>query len=120
MKIYTVYSKGDEVIPVEESFSMMGFLFGVFWTLYHRLWSFSIMCIAFQLIVGILNSQDLLSNAMMSMVSIIINLLIGCFGNDFIRSKLMNQKYNLLSITYAQNEDNALYNCLKEKNVNTI
>lgn len=120
MKIYTVYSKGDDIIPVEESFSIMGFLFGVLWSFYHRLWSFSIMCMAFQLIIGILAAQNLLSNAMMSMISITIHLLIGCFGNDLIRSNLINQKYNLVSITYAQDKENALYNCLKEKNVNTI
>ena len=94
MKIYTVHTlawsaadDGDAVF-VKEGFCWPGFVFGIFWSLWHGMWMVSAALFGIALVAGLAVEAAGLNDAAASLVQLFLHLGVGVFGNDLRRWSL--------------------------------
>jgi|SRR6476659_1850970 len=114
MKIFDIYHSNIDknlTIAVEEGFCIKGFIFGVFWALYHRMWA----VVTISVLIAILSS---ISNHSISFfLNNLLMLVYGFFGQDFLAYKI-SKKYTFkdIVIAYSSEEAEIKYRNLNFKN----
>jgi hypothetical protein len=102
MRIYTVHINPESPNAVEravfvaEGFSWKAFIFGILWTLYHRLWAVSLVIFAIMALFLIVGEQKLLDTNSLFILEVAFNFFIGFNANDWRRNALSRHGY----ITY--------------------
>lgn len=115
MKIYTVYNyknskfSSEQSILINEGFSFNAFIFTGFWSLYHRLWLFTLLIILINIGIGLLISKNLIAINYSYLISFIINLIIGFYATDIHRYILIKKGYYLSDIIGARNLEEAQF-----------
>lgn len=109
MKIYTVHARpgargGEKPIFVREGFNWMAFLFTGFWALYQRLWWPAALIVAFHIGLGALGEHHLLSPSSVGAVQLGFQVLVGYFGNDWMRARLRRRGFVMSDVTAADSQ----------------
>lgn len=97
MKLYTVFIPqrpiAGEPLFIKEGFNLYAFIFGIFWALYHRLWKLSLLIAAFNLMLIYMSRYHLFAPASLALMQFTFQLIIGYYGNDWWRNKLLARGY---------------------------
>ena len=110
LHIYTVHTKPDMVRSyeeaefVEEGFSWYPFVFVWMWALYHRLWLIApvlMVCSGFIFVAGL---QQWLNPVSLMAISMGFRLIVGFYGNDWVRGRLKRQGYIIADIVSGDNK----------------
>jgi len=107
MKIFAVYcSKADKnhIIAIPEGFSFSALIFGIFWAMYHRIWTAVIVTFLIAVICTFFTSK--LGGAACFFLNNLMMLIYGFFGQDMLAYKLSNQYY-FADIVVAHNAEDA-------------
>jgi len=94
VKIFGIYcSKADKnhVIAIQEGFSFYALIFGIFWALYHRIWTAVIVTFLIAIFCTFFTSK--LGNMTCFFLNNLMMLVYGFFGQDMLAYKLSNQYY---------------------------
>jgi hypothetical protein len=99
-----------ELVPelVKEGFCWPAFVFGLAWTLYHRLWIASAILFALIAGLGVVFEQLRLGQLSLSLISFAIAVLVGLLGNDWRRAALRRRGYSEDGVVTAANLETAL------------
>lgn len=109
MKIYTVHIRPGDAqaqerpVFVREGFSVWAFAFPFFWTLYQRLWLHAIMIAALMTALGQAHHAQLLSEAGMIVLMLVVHAVVGFHGHDWLRNRLARRGYIIADITTGDN-----------------
>jgi len=99
MKIYTVHVKPGTVNPYErpvfvrEGFNVYAFVLTIFWTLYQRMWKYSIALFLINVLFVVLVRMHFMSTHSMGVVQFALSVLIGFSANDWLRVYLGRRGY---------------------------
>lgn len=107
MKIFAIYSsKADKnhIVTIQEGFSFAAFIFGIFWAIYHRIWSAVIITFLIAVVCTFFTSK--LGSAACFFLNNLMMLIYGFFGQDMLVYKLSNQYY-FVDIVIAHNAEDA-------------
>jgi hypothetical protein len=116
MRVYTVHScdpAGDDgsrdasVVFVKEGFSWPGFFFTTVWALFCKLWWVAAGLVAVEILIGTLATTAWLPTGFEVVLTFVLALLVGWFGNDLKRWTLLRRGYRPVGIVAAANEDAA-------------
>ena len=126
MKQFNVYkSATGDVRAVKIGWSWPGVLFGIFWTLYCRLWAVSgiifATCIGVSILQGVIEasnpySQDLktFSGLIGVIFSVGLMVIIGKYGNSWLENDLRKKGYDLIAENvFAHTKEEAINKTLK-------
>jgi len=118
MKIFTVYLKEnsnpfEDSVFIEEGFSWLGFVFNVFWLVYHRLWMQVVAFMFILLVVVELKQIDAIQDSVYFILCVGLYAYVGFAGRDFIRKKLEKDGYKFTDIVIAKSVDEAQYSFVK-------
>ena len=108
LKIYTVHVKTGEAarermpIFIREGFNIWAFVFTLFWTLYHRLWRWSLLIVAVNVVLALATKSHYIGNDTGSIIQIAFNLLVGFHANDWLREGLSRRGYVMADVTAAE------------------
>jgi hypothetical protein len=105
MRIYTVHI--DPSLPhpyeearfVKEGFSWPGFFFLGLWALYNRLWWVAIGIIAVNGFMWHLVQEKELTHSAYLILHFTLHLMVGFYGNDWLRNRLARRGYLTVDIT---------------------
>jgi len=107
LKIYTVHMKSGETLAerkpifIREGFNIFAFIFTLFWTLYHRLWRWSLLILAVNVVLALATKNHLLDTNTGSIIQIAFNVLVGFHANDWLRDGLARRGYVMADVTAA-------------------
>jgi len=99
MRIFTVHIKpelenaNEKTVFIPEGFSWKALIFGVAWTLYHRLWLVSIAITALSYGFIYAGEHGYISEASAVILQIALGLYIGFSANDWRRDKLARRGF---------------------------
>src|SRR5579872_7505145 len=108
-KIYTVHIKpGMEnaqarPVFVKEGFNLWAFFFTFLWALYKRLWIVAFLIIAFNSSLFFMLKHHALSPVSLGAIHAGLHVVIGCWGNDWMRAQLVRRGYIIADITAGDN-----------------
>jgi len=113
LRVYTVHlpsllSRDKTPVLIKEGFSWGGFLFGMIWALWHRLWIEAAALLALVLAVGVIADFIELSEPIEAAVMLTIAVLIGCSGNDWRRESLRQRGYHEIGVVVGSSMEEAL------------
>ncbi len=128
MKIHNIYVKQglnledleliDEssIITIAEKFSFKALVFGIFWTIYKKLWLASLALLTLQIMVAFLTSKKLVASEVGMILDLCGNLYVGFNGQKMLMRKLENSNTHELSkVITAKSEPEALVTFLREE-----
>lgn len=95
----------NEVISVKDSFSITGFIFGLFWLLYHKLWKQSAIVFLLMIIINIISNYGVNNTSFSLFITVAISLYIGFNGYDMLQHKLYKSGYKFCSVIVADNQE---------------
>ncbi len=107
-KFYAVYTKPDAdlgkhaPVLVKEGFNIFAFLFGAFWSLYHRLWLVSFMVLLFNGVLIYAGREQWLTEPSLAAIQMGFQMLMGLQGNDWREAKLRKKGYMLADVALAE------------------
>ena len=107
-KLYAVYilpqsPQGQHrPVLVREGFNIFAFLFGIFWSLYHRLWLVSLGIVAYNVALMYAGRWHLLTEPSIAAIQMGAQVLIGFQASDWRQSKLRRKGYILSDISMAE------------------
>lgn len=108
LHFYTVHEKpGNRQKPpvfVREGFAIWGFVFAMFWLLYHRLWLAFAINLAYNLGVIWLAQRGVISEGAEFALLLAQQLLIGFEGRDVLRAKLKRKGYITTNIVAEESQ----------------
>jgi hypothetical protein len=110
MRIYTVHINPSLPHPMEkavfihEGFNFFAFVFGVFWALYHRLWSLAFILAAVIFLFGIADHMKLLDNASLLVLQLTSDVVVGMWANNWYRAILTRRGYITSDIVVSDSE----------------
>jgi len=105
MKIYIVYRKKsmqDEIAVIKSGFSLYAMFFGLFWALYHKMWSLSIVILLFNIIAGMINSDSIFG--VNQVITIFGGIMMGVFAQDLREYFIQKKGYAIQDIICAGSE----------------
>lgn len=113
LRVYTVHlpsllARDKMPVLIKEGFSWGGFLFGMIWALWHRLWIEAAALLALTLAVGVIADYIALSETIEAAVMLTIAVLIGCSGNDWRRESLRQSGYHEVGVVVGSNMEEAM------------
>ena len=113
LRVYTVHlpsllSWDKTPVLIKEGFSWGGFVFGMIWALWHRLWIEAAALLALTLAVGVIADYIDLSEPIEAAVMVTIAVLVGCSGHDWRRESLRQRGYHEIGVVVGPNMDEAL------------
>lgn len=107
MKPYNVLIKRDsskkieDLVVVKEGFSIMAFLFGVFWFFYHRLFKEALILI---LVIFVIQQITIISSDFDNLlIEISLAVMIAINANYWLCNSLKSRGYEFIGMIYAQN-----------------
>lgn len=109
-KIYTVHIKVNEAnaeekpVFVYEGFNWKALVFGVFWTLYHRLWIVSLVVAAITALIAMAAGKHIISESSELILQAAFGIYIGLSANDWYRSSLSRRGYIINDIVVESDE----------------
>lgn len=112
-KLYTIHENpemedaSDRVEFVREGFSLTGFVFSIFWLLYHRLW---LPALAYLVLLGALAyvaETQMLAEEAVTVVQLMLQLLLGTVAFDLKRWALGRRGYRMAGVVAAGNSTQA-------------
>lgn len=104
MRIYEVYVKSDpqgivsDVRFLKQGFSIYGFIFSVFWLLYHRIWLAAWIFIPTMIFLNGIETRGFISAEHNFILALGIQLLIGFSGNDWLGKALESRGYHFAGV----------------------
>jgi len=110
MRIFTVHIKpelenaNEKTVFIPEGFSWKALIFGVGWTLYHRLWLVSIAIAAVSGGVMYADEYGYISEASAVILQIALSIYIGFSANDWRRDKLTRQGFITSEVVASDNQ----------------
>jgi hypothetical protein len=106
--IYTVHVKTtasgvlEDVQFVREGFNFWAFFFTVFWAVYHRAWSFGILCSSWFVVLQMMGEQQILHPTSLGILQVGISAILGYLANDALRDALKKRGYKQEYITTGE------------------
>jgi hypothetical protein len=109
IKLYTIHENperedpADRVEFVREGFSLGGFLFSIFWLLYHRLW---LPALAYLVLLGTLAYMAEVqgfSEETVTIMQLVLQAMLGTVAFDLKRWALGRQGYRMAGVVAAEN-----------------
>ena len=114
MKIFTVHRRetgsppDGDVVLVKEGFAWFGALFGAFWALAHRMWSWALVTALVGLGFAALIQRVPMAPGVACAIAAGLFVLIGAHANDARRRSLSARGYRQVAIVSARDFDAAL------------
>ena len=125
MKIFTVHrretvsppggttARGDDPVLVKEGFAWFAALFGPFWALAHRMWSWALVTALANTAFAFLVQRVPMTPGMQAAIAAGLFVLIGAHANDARRRSLKARGYREVAVVSAQDFDGALLRYLE-------
>ena len=110
MKIYTVHIDAkhnapiDDAVFIKEGFSVWAFLFHMLWLAYHRTWMWAGIVLAFFLIAGALEQQELVPVVYSAIAQFGFQIYIGLTGQDWRRKALDARGFTFAGVVSARDD----------------
>lgn len=104
-RLYTVHGRGGpwaapaDIVLVKEGFCWLAFVFTVLWSLWHRLWVFSLIVLATGVGIGLLSEALGLDAWTDFALGLAWALLVGYEANDARRRALARRGFELIGLT---------------------
>ena len=112
-KSWTVHMKSDAREPYEtarfirEGFYIGAFLFGPFWTLFHRLWILTLVIVAFQVALQAVGEEIGLAEHSMLILQLAFQAAIAFTVDDRLRAQARRDGYITADIVVAESKPKA-------------
>ncbi len=109
MRIYTVHlgleraNRERDIRFVKEGFSWPAFVFSLFWALAKGMWVTAVLIFLAQAAINGVIASARLSPEVQSVLSFAFFVLLGAFGNDFVRLELARKGYREVGVIAAAN-----------------
>ncbi len=125
MKVFTVHrretgsppggaaARGDDVVLVKEGFAWFGALFGPFWALAHRMWSWALVTALIAVGFAVLAQRAPMAPGIAAAIAAGLFVLVGAHANDARRRSLSVRGYRQVAIIGARDFDGALLRYLE-------
>jgi len=125
MKVFTVHrretgsppggtaARSDDVVLVKEGFAWFGALFGPFWALAHRMWSWVLVTALANAAFAVLIQRVPMNPGVQAAIAAGLFVLIGAHANDARRRSLSARGYREAAIISARDFDGALLRYLE-------
>lgn len=113
-KIYNVFIKPDlynsyeDAVVVREGFSIIAFLFHIFWALYNKVWWVAIFAASIILVTQYLLKYEYISPEIMNILQLATFLWIGLEASNLVEESLEKRGYVLADMVVARSKDTAL------------
>lgn len=113
MKVFTVYIKPEAADPietatfVEDGFSIIAFMFNVFWAIYHRSWLAAAGILLANFLLSYLQLHHFISQEGALVLNIGILTVIGFEASEWYQTALKRRGYILLDIVTGKNLEQA-------------
>lgn len=111
MAVFSVHNRPgagpEEAIFVREGFSTAAFLFTVLWALWHRLWLVAAILLAIMAALAVAGPYLGLSEFLMGLVSLAVNLVFGFEARDLQARALVAAGYSEIGLSHGGNLDEA-------------
>ena len=110
---YIVYLKPQDDHPLEtvefvrDGFTFFGFIFGIFWLLWHQVWREAAAFFIATLLLAGLQFSGLLSEAQSSTLQMGLMLAVGFYGRQWWGNALARRGYEAYDLVYATSQDEA-------------
>jgi|WetSurMetagenome_2_1015567.scaffolds.fasta_scaffold209201_2 hypothetical protein len=115
MRTYTIFQSPDgRIEAVKHGFSWPGFLFGIVWMLFKRLWMYAAISFGVLFILGLLDSINEGTSASEGMHNILtvayclISALIGAFGNLWRQTNLRKRGFESITTVEGHSVEGAI------------
>lgn len=109
MKIYNILTstnrKNEDPFFLSDGFNFKAFLFGIFWTFYNKMWKFSFIILTYTILIAILKTYGVISSSISSALSLLPNIIVGIYANEWLQKKLLNKDYILSNIICENSSD---------------
>lgn len=108
--IYILYDKEGKSVDIQyipEGWSFWGMLFGPLWLLYHALVRPLFFYFAVLILIAQLAEADVVAPIISSVMMLVLSILTGFFGRDYIRAKLVREGYKFDDVIIASSEEEA-------------
>jgi len=113
IQIYTVHvnpalpSAAEQAVFVREGFCWLAFIFGIAWTLYHRLWLVSALIAAAVIVLGEGEKQNLFTSSGFLILQFALSFFIGLNANDWRREALARRGYLTYDVVASDSDFHA-------------
>lgn len=110
LKQFTVHFKAgarEETLFVKEGFSLLAFLLGPFWLLFHRAWAPAAFTFALAVAFKYLEITGHIDPLQLSLLSLLLQVWIGFEARDWQREALEARGYALMDVVMEQSEERA-------------
>lgn len=107
MKSFNVLTRSNELLLIEEAFSLQALVFQVFWLIYHRLWKHVAIFVSLFLCGILLLNFGIIGTGYLLKMELISSLVIASFAKTWLIQKLQNNNFKLAGIVVAKNLDEA-------------
>lgn len=113
MNIYTIHTKKNDkfnpenAIFIKEGFSLWAAIFQLFWAIYHGMWLCAAALFFAEMFFLILEKSAIMNELSVTVLNIGMFLLVGFCANDWRRSNLEKNGYELLDVVSAGNLNEA-------------
>jgi hypothetical protein len=120
MKVFTVHrretgsppggitARGDDPVLVKDGFAWLGALFGPFWALAHRMWSWALVTALANVAFAALVKHVPMHPGVQAVLAAGLFVLIGAHANDARRRSLAARGYREVAVVSAHDMDGAL------------
>jgi predicted membrane chloride channel (bestrophin family) len=115
MKVFSVFAKEEindffnDVIYVEEGFSLGATMFGALWFLYHRIWYHGLVLGVIYGLLFYLDNNSKISHAAFNAIIISLSLLVGFSARDWYERYLIAKGFKLKTLIFAKDLEEAQY-----------
>ncbi len=110
LKRYTAHSKegaAEPLILVREGYSILAFIFGFLWLLYHRAWLPALFTFALALLLKWIEIKAYISPEQMAFITLIVQYWIGSEARDWQRDALAKRGYTMTDVVLEDSEERA-------------
>jgi len=108
-KIYTVHTKpgmnnaAARPMFIKEGFNFWAFFFTILWALYQRLWLVALLLLTFNALLVVCLKNHMLGLASAGAIHFGFHMVVGFWGNDWLRAQLARRGYVLADVAAGDN-----------------
>ncbi len=107
MKSFNVFIKNNELVLIEESFSVKALIFQVFWLVYYKMWNYVAIFVLLYFSCMLFLKLHIIDINLMLKIDVILSLIIGAFAKTWLIATLKNYGFDLKAVIVAKNAEEA-------------
>jgi hypothetical protein len=121
MKIFNIFSRDkvdEEVLFVEDKFSIVALFFQFLWLLYHKVWMKALIILVIQAMLMFAVKRGIIVEQLSNQLNMVMAFIVAVFAKSWYMSALIKRDYRFLGVMAAKDLDEAKYRYYQENEDN--